>query len=143
LALAKNRSVTAKQFVEDQNRGAWPDPSISRDYGNFSGEGNTHSWDHHTKRKKSNAKLKIPTSNFQRIQRMRCKRRGRRKCIRLTSCRQKGALMKFYDAGQPDSGASQTSTTPIVHALSLTERKEKSFDDLDFIFNNTKRSVNG
>jgi hypothetical protein len=28
------------------------------------------------------------------------------------------------------------------HALSLTERKEKSFDDLDFIFNNTKRSVN-
>src|SRR4029077_11944258 len=27
------------------------------------------------------------------------------------------------------------------HALSLTERKEKSFDDLEFIFNNTKRSV--
>ncbi len=28
------------------------------------------------------------------------------------------------------------------HALSLTERKEKLFDDLDFTFNNTKRSVN-
>src|SRR5260221_5332886 len=54
-------------------------------------------WDHHTKRKKSYAKLEIPTSNFQRIQRMRRKRGGRRKCIRLTSCRQKGALMKFYD----------------------------------------------
>jgi hypothetical protein len=47
--------------------------------------------------KKSYAKLEIPRSNFQRIQRMRRKRGGRKKCIRLTSCRQKGALMKFYD----------------------------------------------
>jgi hypothetical protein len=28
---------------------------------------------------------------------MRRKRGERKKCIRLTSCRQKGALMKFYD----------------------------------------------
>jgi hypothetical protein len=50
-----------------------------------------------------NGKNRTPSSKFRgaiskRIQRMRRKRGGRKKCIRLTSCRQKGALMKFYDA---------------------------------------------